>query len=74
MPFANHSGTKCPKCSSSSFTLVEDFPSNANFKMYYIRCSSCNSFLQALPYYDTNSKIEQLQEDIDKIKRKLSVY
>jgi formate dehydrogenase maturation protein FdhE len=74
MAFPNHSGTKCPKCDNSSFTLVEDFPANANFKMYYIRCASCNTFLQALPYYDTNSKIEALQEDINKIKSKLGVY
>lgn len=74
MAFPNHSGTKCPKCNSSSFELVEDFPSKANFKMYYMRCASCDTFLQALPYYDTNSKIEALQEDINKIKNKLGIY
>jgi hypothetical protein len=74
MAIANHSGTKCPKCDNSNFELVEDFPYKAAFKMYYIRCSSCQTFLQALPFHDTNALIDKLQADIDKIKQKLGVY
>lgn len=73
MDIPNHSGTKCPKCDKSNFELVEDFPTKAAFKMYYIRCSSCKTFLQALPFYDTNNKIEVLQEDINKIKAKFLI-
>jgi phage FluMu protein Com len=71
---ANTSGTKCPKCDKTSFELVEDFPSKAAFKMQYIRCSSCNTFLQALSYLNTNALIETLQADIEKLKKKMGVY
>jgi phage FluMu protein Com len=74
MAIPNHSWTKCPKCEKTDFELVEDFPTKAAFKMYYIRCSSCSTFLQALPYNDTNALIDKLQADINKIKQKLGVY
>lgn len=71
---ANHTGTKCPKCEGRYFELVEDFPTGAAFKMYYIRCSSCSTFLQALPYLHTNALVEKIQQDIDKLKTKMGVY
>lgn len=71
---ANSSGTKCPKCENKSFELVQDFPSSAAFKMQYIRCSSCKTFLQALPFLHTNALIETLQADIDKLKKKMGIY
>jgi formate dehydrogenase maturation protein FdhE len=74
MGLPNTSRTKCVKCDSSDFELVEDFPSKSAFIMHYIRCYSCKTFLQAIPYFDTNHKIEILQEDIDKIKAKLLIY
>jgi hypothetical protein len=70
----NHSGTKCPKCEKSNFELVDDFPTKSAFKMYYIRCSSCKIFLQALPFHDTNRNIEIMQGDINTIKTKLGIY
>ena len=74
MAYPNHSGTKCPKCEKSGFEIVDDFPTKAAFQMYYIRCSSCHTFLQALPFYDTNNLINTLQEDVKKLKTKLGVY
>ena len=74
MSTPNHSGTKCPKCDRTSFELVEDYPTKSAFKMYYIRCSSCQTFLQALPFLDTNTKITTLQNDITNIKKKIGVF
>ena len=70
----NHSGTKCPKCDKTNFEFVEDFPTKSQFKMYYMRCTSCKIFLQSLPFHNTNTLIEKLQEDISKIKTVLKIY
>lgn len=70
----NHSGTKCPKCEKSNFELVEDYPTGSNWKMMYIRCSSCKSFLQALYMDNVTIQVENLQEDMKKIKDKLGFY
>lgn len=60
MDIANKSWTKCPKCEKTQFDIVEDYPTNSAFKMYYVRCSSCKTFLQALPYEDTNTLIKKI--------------
>ena len=73
MAFSNSSGTKCPKCEMMDFELVEDFPANATYKFYYIRCRACQTFLQAIPFIDINDKIDFLQEDINGIKSKLGL-
>jgi len=74
MDTPNQSQTKCPKCGNTYFELIEDYPTSSNYKFWYMRCSSCKTFLQAMPFLSTNSKIIKLQEDIDKIKIKLGVY
>lgn len=74
MDIPNTSGTKCPKCGETHFELVKDFPSKGAFWMYYMRCSECKTFLQALPVYDTNGLLGTIQEDINKIKKKIGVY
>ena len=65
MAFSNSSGTKCPKCEMSDFEIVEDFPANATYKFYYIRCRSCQTFLQAIPFNDINNKIDVLEDIIN---------
>lgn len=74
MTIPNSSGTRCPKCENSRFELVEDFPTKSAYKMYYIRCIGCRTFLHAIPYFDTNNKIDLLQADIDKIKSKIGIF
>ena len=72
--YANSSGTKCPKCENTSFEFVDDFPTKGAFRMYYIRCSSCKVFLQAIPFQNTNTMIENMQADINKLKNKIGIY
>lgn len=60
--FANASGTKCPNCQKSGFELVEDSPSGSAWKMSYIRCTSCKTFLQALYPHNISLQIENLHE------------
>lgn len=73
MHIANHSGTKCPKCEKSNFELVEDFPTHSNFKHYYMRCSFCKTFLAAFPFLETNVLVDNLHNDVKKIKSKLLI-
>ena len=70
----NHSATKCPKCDKTNFELVEDFPTGSAWKMIYIRCSSCKTFLQALYMDNVTIQVDNLLKDIKKIKEKLGVY
>ena len=60
MDFPNRSYTKCPKCEKTNFELVEDFPKDSRYKMWYMRCSSCRTFLHALPYEDTNTLLNKI--------------
>ena len=50
------------------FEIVEDAPSGAQYKMKYIRCMNCKTFLQAEPFYDTTFLLQKIQEDMDKMK------
>ena len=76
MSIPNQSYTKCPKCGHSNFELVEDYPTNSNFKMWYMRCATitCHTFLQAMPYLDTNKQIDKLQVEVNKIKTKVGAF
>lgn len=69
----NYSGTKCPKCESISFELVEDTPTKSNYKYYYLRCSSCRTFLTTEQYLNTNAMLQDIEKDLDKIKKKLLI-
>lgn len=64
----NSSGTKCPKCDNTNFELVNDVPTGTKWVLLYLRCSSCKTFMQALPFDNTNTLIESMQDDINKIK------
>ncbi|MCW3074609.1 MAG: hypothetical protein JWP69_1678 [Flaviaesturariibacter sp.] len=67
----NSSGTKCPGCTKTGFELVEDFPSNANYKMWYIRCAGCKTFMQALPYSDTNYLVKELSTSVTNLRNEV---
>ncbi len=72
---ANTTETKCPKCESTKLEISpEDHPLQSEFKIYYIRCSFCKTFLQEIPFQDTNTLISNMQSDIDKLKTKAGVY
>ncbi len=66
----NYSGTKCPKCGNATFEMVEDAPTNSEFKFNYIRCYDCKTFLTAEPFYDIYSRLQAMDVEIKEIKRK----
>ncbi|GAA6766484.1 hypothetical protein AAFH68_24260 [Flavobacterium sp. CGRL1] len=56
----NYSGSKCAKCNSSSFETVLETPSKSNFKLQFIRCSSCKTVIGVADYYNLGALIYKL--------------
>ncbi len=54
--------SKCAHCQSIRFELSLEEPAQSSFKVLFIRCAGCKNPIGAMPYFDTNSKIEKLQE------------
>ena len=65
--------TKCPKCEKSGFELVDGNPIGTDNDFLYLQCSHCKTFLQALYGSNTNIKIENVHNDIKKIKQHLGI-
>lgn len=56
----NYSGSKCPKCEWSSFETVVETPTNSNFKLQFIRCSSCKTVVSTKEYYNLGALLEKI--------------
>lgn len=61
----NYSFSKCPKCEKSFFELIEDTPTNSNFKFMYLRCSSCKTIITAVDYLHTGTLIKKLAKGLN---------
>lgn len=61
----NYSGSKCPECKKTFFELVEDAPTNSNYKYQYLRCSSCKTLITVLPFHNTNVLLETLAKKLN---------
>ena len=59
---SNYSGTKCPKCNVTSFEIVEDTPIKSEFKLFFLRCSSCKSIVTAFEYYNIHAQLKQIMK------------
>ena len=51
--------SKCSKCESTRFELVEQSLPNAIHKTYFVQCSSCGTPIGVMPYFDIASKISE---------------
>ena len=56
----NYSGTKCPKCENTSFETINDTPTHSEFKLTYIRCTSCKTFISCLEHYNIGNTLNRL--------------
>ncbi len=61
----NYSGSKCPKCESKNFESVLETPSKSNFKLQFIRCTSCKTVVGVLEYYNLGSLIDKLAKKLN---------
>jgi len=60
----NYSFSKCPKCESTRFEIVEDTPTNSNWKYFYVRCSSCKSVISVKEYFNIGSLLHKIMNKL----------
>ena len=52
--------SKCPRCDSTSFEMVEHTPSGSSFKLMFIQCAFCKSVVGVMDYYNIGSRLLEL--------------
>lgn len=56
--------SKCPNCTSTSFEVALETPKHSNFKLQFIRCSSCGTVVGVLEYYNIGMLLHKLAKKI----------
>ena len=56
--------SKCPSCTSTSFETSIETPKNSNFKVQFIRCSSCGTVVGVLEYYNIGALLHILAKKL----------
>ncbi len=60
----------CPKCGNTSFEVAENTPKKANYRIWFIQCTSCGAVVGAMEYAHIGKLIYKLAEklniDLDK--------
>jgi hypothetical protein len=56
--------SKCPKCEKTSFEVALEEPRNSNFKIQFVRCSSCKTVVGVLEFYNSGALIRKLAEKL----------
>ncbi len=64
--------SKCQKCDSGMFEVVENSPSGSNFKIMFIQCSSCGTVIGTTDYYNVGSLLKDQEEQINNLNSRLS--
>lgn len=62
----------CAKCGGSSFKVVLQEPSGSNYKLNFVQCSSCNTPVGVLEYYNTSAQLEDQKKQIASLGSRLS--
>ncbi len=57
----------CAKCGGHFFGIVEQEPSGSRFKVYFVQCTSCQSPIGVMDYFDNNSIVKALEQKVDRI-------
>lgn len=63
--------SKCTKCSSFSFELVEQSPVGSNYKLFFVQCSMCGGPVGVLEYFSSNAQIGKVAKQIENLERKI---
>ena len=62
--------SKCPKCETSEFEVVNETPVNSNYELIFIRCKNCLTVVGVLDYYNVGALVKKLAAklkiDLDK--------
>jgi hypothetical protein len=57
--------TKCPKCESTEFEVVNETPVNSNFELIFIRCAKCKTAIGVLDYYNVGALVKKLAKKLN---------
>lgn len=57
--------SKCPKCDNSGFELSTESPSKANYKVTFVRCSSCGAVVGTLESQSTVNLLHKLAKKLN---------
>ena len=55
----------CPKCESSSFEMSETPVANSNFRVMFVRCSSCGCVVGVKDYFNAPYLIHELAKKLN---------
>lgn len=61
----------CKNCEGTIFEVVEQSPTNANYKMFFVQCSTCGQPIGALEYYAGWVKMNSIEEKVKKLELKI---
>lgn len=61
----------CAKCGGHLFEIVEQSPSNANYKLWFVQCSGCGNPISSKEYFNSNVQINELKKKVTKIENDL---
>jgi transcription initiation factor IIE alpha subunit len=71
--------SKCPSCNNSYFELKENSPTDSQFKLQFVQCSSCGAVVGAMDYWnlgtvskDIEKKVNKIDSDISSIKSQIN--
>lgn len=57
--------SKCPKCGSTSFELVENAPSGSDYRLNFVQCSQCGGVVGVLDFYSIGDLILRLAKKLN---------
>ncbi len=64
--------SNCPKCGNSSFKVVTQEPYDSHYKLNFVQCSSCNSPVGVLEYYNAGALLQDQKKMIQDLGSELS--
>ena len=59
--------SSCAKCGGGTFKVVEKEPNGSNYKVNFVQCSSCNTPIGVLDYYNLGTLMKTQEKTINGI-------
>lgn len=56
--------SSCSKCGGNTFKVVIQEPTGSRYKVNFVQCSSCNTPVGVLDFYNTGAQLEQQEKQI----------
>ena len=64
--------SSCAKCGGGMFKVVEKEPTGSNYKLNFVQCSSCNTPIGVLDYFNIGALIKDQEKSINKLESRMS--